>query len=114
MNLYLISAYKEFQRYETLGRKTMEQLSDDDLLHQPAQEVNPIAVIVKQLHGNMMSRWTDFMSEDGEKEWRERDGEFEDTLKNARRFMSCGRRVGIWFSTLWRNYEGKSLRIRCS
>jgi hypothetical protein len=81
MNSYLISAYKEFQRYETLGRKTMEQLSDDDLLHQPAQEVNSIAVIVKHLHGNMMSRWTDFMTEDGEKEWRERDGEFEDTLK---------------------------------
>lgn len=81
VNSYLISAYKEFQRYETLGRKTMEQLSDPDLLHQPAQEVNSIAVTVKHLHGNMMSRWTDFMTEDGEKEWRERDGEFEDTLK---------------------------------
>lgn len=81
MTTYLISAYKEFQRYETLGRKTMEQISDDDLFHQPAPEVNSIAVTVKHMHGNMMSRWTDFMTTDGEKEWRERDGEFEDTLR---------------------------------
>ena len=81
VNSYLISVFKEFQRYETFGRKTMEQLSDKDLFHQPAEEVNSIAVIVKHLHGNMISRWTDFMTEDGEKEWRDRAGEFEDTLK---------------------------------
>ncbi|HKK38365.1 MAG TPA: DUF1572 family protein [Cryomorphaceae bacterium] len=82
MGTYLSSAFKEFQRYETLGRKTMEQLSDKDLFYQPGKEVNSIAVTVKHLHGNMMSRWTDFMTTDGEKEWRERDGEFEDSLKN--------------------------------
>lgn len=82
MSSYLSSAYKEFQRYETLGRRTMEQLRDEDLFYQPGKEVNSIAVIVKHLHGNMMSRWTDFMNEDGEKEWRNRDGEFEDTLKS--------------------------------
>ena len=82
MGTYLSSAYKEFQRYENLGRRTMEQLSDKDLFYQPSKEVNSIAVIVKHLHGNMMSRWTNFMTEDGEKEWRNRDGEFEDTLKS--------------------------------
>ena len=82
MGTYLSSAYKEFQRYENLGRRTMEQLSDKDLFYQPGKEVNSIAVIVKHLHGNMMSRWTNFMTEDGEKEWRNRDGEFEDTLKS--------------------------------
>jgi hypothetical protein len=81
VNSYLFSAFKEFQRYETLGRKTMKQLSDKDLFHQPTEEVNSIAAIVKHLNGNMISRWTDFMTEDGEKEWRDRDGEFEDTLK---------------------------------
>ena len=82
MGTYLSSAYKEFQRYENLGRRTMEQLSNKDLFYQPGKEVNSIAVIVKHLHGNMMSRWTNFMTEDGEKEWRNRDGEFEDTLKS--------------------------------
>jgi len=82
MGTYLSSAYKEFQRYENLGRRTMKQLSDKDLFYQPSKEVNSIAVIVKHLHGNMMSRWTNFMTEDGEKEWRNRDGEFEDTLKS--------------------------------
>jgi hypothetical protein len=82
MSSYLSSAYREFQRYETLGRRTMEQLRDEDLFYQPGEGVNSIAVNVKHLHGNMMSRWTDFMNEDGEKEWRDRDGEFEDTLRS--------------------------------
>ncbi len=77
---YLDSAIAEFNRYETLGRKTMERVSDEELFYESAKDVNSIAVIVKHLHGNMMSRWTDFLTSDGEKEWRQRDGEFEDTL----------------------------------
>jgi len=81
MTSYFSSAIKEFRRYEKIGRMTMEQLSDRDLFYEPGEGVNSIAVIVKHLHGNMKSRWTDFLDTDGEKEWRERDGEFEDTLK---------------------------------
>jgi hypothetical protein len=80
MRSFLSSAFREFQRYETLGRKTMEQVDDEGLFYSPGTEVNPIAVQVKHLHGNMMSRWTDFLTSDGEKDWRERDAEFVNTL----------------------------------
>ena len=60
----------------------MDQLNDEDLLWTANDECNSIAVIVKHLHGNMMSRWTDFLSTDGEKEWRNRDDEFVADLTN--------------------------------
>lgn len=82
MSSFLTSTLNEFQRYEALGRKTMEQLNDEGLFYRPNLEVNSVAILVKHLHGNMMSRWTDFLTTDGEKEWRNREGEFEDTLQS--------------------------------
>ena len=55
------------------------QLNDDDIHWQFNVESNSIAIIVKHIVGNMLSRWTNFLTEDGEKEWRQRDNEFEDT-----------------------------------
>lgn len=60
-----------------LGEKTFAQLSDEDLFWQYNQETNSISIIVKHLWGNMLSRWTNFLYSDGEKEWRNRDEEFE-------------------------------------
>lgn len=54
----------------------MAQIADDKLSWQYNEETNSIATIVKHLNGNMLSRWTDFMTTDGEKEWRQRDAEF--------------------------------------
>lgn len=65
-----------FRAAEQLGRKAIDQLRDADLFWSPDSESNSIAVIAKHLHGNMMSRWTDFLTSDGEKPWRDRDGEF--------------------------------------
>ncbi|WP_332030392.1 DUF1572 family protein [Kaistella sp.] len=67
---------KRFLYYKALGDETFAQLSDEQLFWQPNQESNSIAVIVKHLSGNMISRWTDFLTEDGEKSWRNRDAEF--------------------------------------
>jgi len=78
---YLTSIAKQFQYYKILGDRTFEQLSEAELFWQPNEESNSIAIVVKHLHGNMLSRWTNFLSEDGEKEWRNRDGEFVDDLK---------------------------------
>ena len=72
----LQSARKEFAYYRSLGEKTFAQLPDADLLREPAPGNNSIAVIVKHMHGNMLSRWTDFLTTDGEKVWRQRDAEF--------------------------------------
>lgn len=74
---YLDSIRKQFAYYKQLGDKTMEQLTDEQVLWQYNEESNSIAILVKHLWGNMLSRWTDFLHSDGEKEWRDRDGEFE-------------------------------------
>lgn len=78
---YLSSIYKQFLYYKLLGEKTFHQLEDIDLFHRANDESNSIAIIVNHLWGNMLSRWTDFLNSDGEKEWRNRDQEFEDTIK---------------------------------
>lgn len=62
--------------YKDLGDKTLEQLNDFDLHYQPNEEANSIAIIIQHMSGNMLSRWTQFLTEDGEKEWRQRDEEF--------------------------------------
>lgn len=77
---YLESVTKQFEYYKMLGEKTFAQIDDDKLFLPYNDESNSIATIVKHLWGNMMSRWTDFLSTDGEKEWRNRDGEFENDI----------------------------------
>lgn len=78
---FLSATAKQFQYYKSLGEKTFDQLNDEDLFHAPSPESNSIAVIVNHLSGNMKSRWTDFLNTDGEKEWRNRDREFEAVIR---------------------------------
>jgi hypothetical protein len=77
---FLQAAIKKFNVQKTLGEKTFAQLDEKDLFFKPSKESNSIAVIVQHMNGNMLSRWTNFLTEDGEKPWRERDKEFEDVL----------------------------------
>lgn len=72
---------KRFEYYKSLGDKTFSQLSDEQIFWQYNEESNSIAVIVKHIAGNMLSRWTNFLTEDGEKSWRRRDEEFVSTFK---------------------------------
>lgn len=82
MELDFISSIKrQFQFYKLLGEQTFEQLKEEQLFFQYNKESNSIAIIVKHLHGNMLSRWTEFLTTDGEKEWRNRDDEFENDIK---------------------------------
>lgn len=74
---YLDSAVRRLKYYKDLGDKTFEQLEDADFHYQPNSSSNSIAVILQHMAGNMLSRWTNFLTEDGEKEWRQRDDEFE-------------------------------------
>ncbi|WP_407480822.1 DUF1572 family protein [Elizabethkingia meningoseptica] len=74
---YLLSIKKQFAYYRALAEKTFDQLTEEQLFWQYNAESNSIAIIVKHLAGNMISRWTDIFTSDGEKEWRNRDGEFE-------------------------------------
>lgn len=77
---YLESVLKQFEYYKLLGEKTFAQLPDEKLFWQYNGDSNSIATIVKHLWGNMLSRWTDFLTTDGEKEWRNRDAEFENDI----------------------------------
>ena len=75
--IFLDSVIKRFKEYKTLGEKTFNQLREEEMHFQPNESSNSIAVIIQHMHGNMLSRWTNFLTEDGEKEWRRRDDEFE-------------------------------------
>lgn len=77
---YLESVIKQFEYYKLLGSKSIEVTEEEKLFFQYNEDSNSIATIVKHLHGNMLSRWTDFLTTDGEKEWRNRDSEFENIL----------------------------------
>jgi hypothetical protein len=84
---YLDSVKKQFAYYKMLGDKTFAQLSEEQLFWQYNEESNSIATIVKHLWGNMMSRWTDFLTSDGEKESRNRDAEFENNIVSKQELL---------------------------
>lgn len=67
----------EYRRYKALGEATISQLGDDQLVWQPTPESLSIAMIVWHVSGNLESRFTDFLTTDGEKPWRNRESEFE-------------------------------------
>jgi hypothetical protein len=73
---YLEDSLELFRHYKTLAERAMAQVADEQLFEAIDEENNSIAVIVKHMAGNMRSRWTDFLTTDGEKADRNRDGEF--------------------------------------
>ncbi|WP_163399145.1 DUF1572 family protein [Flavobacterium fluviatile] len=79
---YLESVKKQFLYYKMLGEKAMHQLEPEQLFIALNEDTNSIATIIKHISGNMLSRWTDFLTSDGEKEWRNRDAEFENDLQS--------------------------------
>ncbi|MEO6132292.1 MAG: DUF1572 family protein [Saprospiraceae bacterium] len=87
MNSTLTNSISLYEYYKSLGEKALHQTPDDALCWAPDEKSNSISVIIKHLHGNMLSRWTDFLTTDGEKPWRERDGEFEEAPINRDALM---------------------------
>tara|TARA_Y100000389_G_C16956960_1_gene269211 strand:- start:230 stop:478 length:249 start_codon:yes stop_codon:yes gene_type:complete len=81
MNSYLESVKKQFTYYKFLEDQTFEQIADEKLFWKSNQKCNSIATLVKHLNGNMRSRWTNFLTTDGEKASRNREKEFEEDLK---------------------------------
>lgn len=77
---YLTSVKKQFLYYKTLAEKAIDQIEEPLLFCQRNEDSNSIAMIVKHLAGNMLSRWTNVLSSDGEKPWRDRDSEFVNDL----------------------------------
>lgn len=87
---FLETAISRLKYYKELGDKCFEQLNEWDFHYQPNEESNSIAIIIQHMAGNMLSRWTNFLTEDGEKEWRTRDAEFE-TGKQTKAEL-----IGLW------------------
>jgi hypothetical protein len=76
-SIFLESAIKRFGYYKELGEKTFQQLEEKDFFYRENEASNSIAIIIQHMAGNMLSRWSNFLTEDGEKNWRNRDAEFE-------------------------------------
>lgn len=90
---YHADALGSFRNYKKLADRAIEQVSDEEFFKTNDPEANSIAVIVKHIAGNLRSRWTDFLTSDGEKPDRNRDGEFEmigDTRESLMEFWESG------------------------
>lgn len=102
---YLQDALRTFRSYKNLADRALEQVSNDEFFIQIDSESNSLAIIVKHTAGNLRSRWTDFLTTDGEKSDRHRDTEFEligDTRVSVMQAWESG------WKTLFDNLEGLS------
>ncbi|MBX7171890.1 MAG: DUF1572 domain-containing protein [Pyrinomonadaceae bacterium] len=93
INNYLSDAISSFRNYKKLAEKAMAQISDEEFFRLIDEESNSIAIIVKHIAGNLKSRWTDFLTSDGEKDFRNRDSEFvseNDTRESLMQFWEVG------------------------
>ena len=88
-DIFLESVKKRFADYKEIAEKAIEQLEPSQLFSSPNADTNSIAMIVQHMAGNMLSRWTDFLTTDGEKEWRQRDDEFESMLNTKEEVMNA-------------------------
>jgi len=87
-NNYINSVKNQFKQYKVLAEKAIDQVQDEKIDWQYNPETNSIAIIVKHLAGNMVSRFTDFYNSDGEKKWRDRDAEFENEKLSRERLKA--------------------------
>ncbi len=88
MENLLLSNIKLFKYYKNLADTTINRLRFEELQWQGCKNSNSVAIIVKHLSGNINSRWTNFLTEDGEKSWRNRDQEFMDTYTSKEDLMA--------------------------
>ncbi len=86
---FLESVRFELMKYKSYGEKTFAQLNEEDIHWKFSEADNSIAIIVKHIVGNMLSRFTNFLTEDGEKPWRHRDVEFEHPYENMAEMIAA-------------------------
>ncbi|MDZ7721147.1 MAG: DUF1572 family protein [Balneolaceae bacterium] len=90
-----------FQYYKSLTEKSINQISNDRIHEQIQKNQNSIAILMKHLSGNMISRWTNFRTEDGEKPWRNRETEFVDDFESKNELMEYWEKGwGVLFEAL--------------
>jgi len=84
---YLENVKKQLENYKTIGEKTFVQLPDEKLFWQYNENSNSVAIIVKHLWGNMLSRWTNFLTADGETEWQDRNAELTAGIQSRKELL---------------------------
>lgn len=109
-NDYLNTAIRRLKYYRDLGEKALEQLSEEQFHYSPNSTVNSVAITIQHLAGNMMSRWTNFLTEDGEKDWRERDEEFESHAQSKAALMAIWHQGWDLFLQTLEGLEKKDLK----
>jgi len=98
---FLSESIKSFHGLKSNAEKAIAQMSNQEMHYCPESESNSIVIIMKHLSGNMISRWTDFMTTDGEKPNRNRDAEFVDDFSSRERLMDLWNNGwSLLFSTL--------------
>jgi hypothetical protein len=88
VQVLLNSAVATLQAQKALAEKAIRQVSDENLRRALDGNTNSIAIVMKHMAGNMLSRWTDFLTTDGEKPWRHRDQEFVDDFDSRDAVMA--------------------------
>src|SRR5437868_7087409 len=89
---FVSATINAFEANKRLADRAVEQLPDDKLHQALDENTNSIAVIMKHIAGNLLSRWTDFLTTDGEKPARNRDGEFVDSFRSRAEVLECWER----------------------
>lgn len=84
---YIENAREIFSYYKQLGEKAIDQISPNRINWYFHNDTNSVAIIVKHMAGNLKSRFSDFLTSDGEKEWRQRDNEFVDDVEDKESMM---------------------------
>ena len=101
MKSYLSSSILQLKYYKILGEKTITRIPNNKLSFKLNDNSNSINTIVKHLNGNMLSRWTNFLNSDGEKDFRERDNEFIEDINNKEELLNLwGKGWDCLFNTL--------------
>ena len=93
----------EYARYRRLGEKAIQLVPDESLNSILGADTNSIAMIMRHISGNLLSRFTDFLTSDGEKPWRNRDAEFQDAQYSGRKLNACGLRAGECWNRSFHN-----------
>lgn len=106
---FLQTAIRRLKSYKDLADKTFDQLQEADFHFQPNEESNSIAIIIQHMAGNMISRWTNFLTEDGEKEWRQRDEEFAQLNLSRKQLVELWEKGWSCFLTTLESLQEKDL-----
>ena len=75
---YLDTIKEDFKKYKKIAEDTLSQLNEDEIHYRSGEDSNSISILIQHVSGNLVSRFSDFLTADGEKEWRKRDTEFEE------------------------------------